>query len=374
MGKKKVDALVADLFLFGGSVTGRLIQAVIKARQGRVLGTITLIANGDITAGFAHDINWTRDPNDPDTFVLVKFDLDGHNGPTPNFNETTTVTAHGSLNGTVQMIFDNSDYFQVNAFAKDEATLKKPALAISNTFKVDKPIIDDTGLASAAVTILTASTSVVSQYTTNAAEMPSAASAAISPEDDSKREVNRMLIIIASVLGGLVGFIILGIVLYFYWRYSMARREKKLGRTMLIPDVEDGDDQLQPLGRNRVLRALASANPFSSTIDVKSSPNKKLLPNSRPSSPSRLPSTIAADIPSEQLNVDNLAESETSRDLQADRLVELEVQNRVPDMSSTAFQAMAAEVERMKSEIDWLKNQHLVDHFPPEYSSTRGSQ
>ncbi|KAJ7583499.1 hypothetical protein C8J56DRAFT_954220 [Mycena floridula] len=232
------------------------------------------------------------------------------------------------------------------------------------------------------------STSVVFSDTTSAPETPSTASAVISPEDKSKREFHHTLIIVASVLGVLVGLIILGIVLYFYWRYSMACREKKLSRTMLIPtrdnidfnsmypDAEDGNNQLQPLSWNRVLRALVSTNPFSSTIDVMSSPNEKLSPSSRPISPSRLPSTIAADIRSEQLNVDNPAGpwSETHQDLQSSGLlVEFEVQNRVPDVSGTAFQEVVAEVERMKSEINRLKNQHLVDQFPPEYLSTRGS-
>ncbi|KAJ7583500.1 hypothetical protein C8J56DRAFT_1028430 [Mycena floridula] len=273
-----------------------------------------------------------------------------------------------SLNGTVQMIFHNSEH--------------KPPLAMSNTFKVDKSDNDNQASgansssdAPTSVAILT-STSVVYQDTMSKPETSTATSAVTSPEDKSKRESHHTLIIVASVLGGLVGLIILGIVLYFYWRYSMARREKKLGRTMLIPDVEDGDDQLQPLGRNRVLGALVSTNPFSSTIDVTPSPNEKLLPNSPP----RLPfwnSTIAADIPAEQLNVGNLAGpgSEPHQDLQnSDHLVELEVPNRVPDVSGTAFQAMAAEFERMKLEIDWLKNQHLVDHFLPEYSPTRDSQ
>ncbi|KAJ7583498.1 hypothetical protein C8J56DRAFT_954219 [Mycena floridula] len=231
------------------------------------------------------------------------------------------------------------------------------------------------------------STSVVFSGTTSAPETSSTASAVILPQAKSKRESHHTVIIVTSVLGVLVGFIILGIVLYFYWRCSMARREKKLSRTILMPtrhnidsnsmypDVEDGNDKLQPLSRNRVLGALVSPNPFSSTIDVMSSPKEKLTPSSRPNSPSRLPSAIAADIPSEQLNVDNPAgpTSETGHDLQADRLVELEVRNRVPDVSGIAFQAVVAEVERMKSEIDWLKNQHLVDQSPPEYSSTRGS-
>ncbi|KAJ7583493.1 hypothetical protein C8J56DRAFT_1055253 [Mycena floridula] len=342
-----------------------LILLLLAASQ--VLGTITLNVLGDITAGSTHDIQWNRDHNDPDTFILVKFDLDGQKGPTPNFNETATVTANDSLNGTVQMIFHNSHHFQVTAFAEDEATSKKPPLAFSNTFKVDKSDNDNqdgannknqdgansnsetTDPTSATVTFLT-STSVVFSDTTSEPETPTAASAVTSPQDDAKRESNHTAIIVASVLGGLVGLIILGIVLYFYWRYSMDRREKKLSRTMLMPtrhnidfnsmypDVEDGNNKSRPLD-----------TPYSGAFGAN---HEKF----------RFPSVVAGS----EVSVPTLRFAPLT-----DR--QMDIQERIHDQESRmVFMRDEREIETSKVEIEALKRLQasdwalgLTDEVPP---------
>ncbi|KAJ7583496.1 hypothetical protein C8J56DRAFT_211196 [Mycena floridula] len=69
-----------------------------------VLATITLNVIGDVTAGLSHEVQWTRDPKDTDTFFLFKFNLDAKGKDKIN-TTGITVASSGLLSGTSQMLF-----------------------------------------------------------------------------------------------------------------------------------------------------------------------------------------------------------------------------------------------------------------------------
>ncbi|KAJ7583490.1 hypothetical protein C8J56DRAFT_1096723 [Mycena floridula] len=114
-----------------------------------------------------------------------------------------------------------------------------------------------------------------------------------------------------------------------------------------------------------------STDPFSSTVELRSIPNEKLLPSSRPSSPNlgrqdlsfpsmtkpRLASPVA--VQSSQILVQNTTQTRNN-----------EVQNLGPEERNLSIEEMAAEMQRMGSEIVRL-NQHLL---PPAYSCPPSTQ
>ncbi|KAJ7583451.1 hypothetical protein C8J56DRAFT_954062 [Mycena floridula] len=314
-----------------------------------VFSTMILTVSGDIFAGSFHDVQWARDPNDPDIFVLTQFDLDAMVFA-PRTENVVVVAVNGSLTGKNQVFFNNSDHFQIFAYADDNTDT-----SVSSLFLSISELIFSRRLAESNEFIVVSPTSTIAGKTVTSASLPASATSLFQSEGPVTVSYTPTLTSSSSSVTTA------GTGSPTSTNIATSHSKSTTSEPQIVPSVPALQSPSStrathvPVGviagaivgslafvgvmvgilycwlqrRNRLLE-LDSPIPFPSTFEIKSGPSEKLPPTRN-----LIISAPVVNIPSE---------SHTSPG------------------SNTPIEAMAAEMERIKAENRL---------FPPEYASSR---